>query len=187
MIVNTLLQECRHRIMQQKHVVQMIEDLNLIDEGLSRSLLDENGFLHCQQERMLFLGNTAATAAATVSSENGSSNGAGVGNGGLLEPNIELLALFNRSFRHLLTALQKNIDFDQILRWARSVMEMCVILVSDPLFFIEPFCSHLFGPSTALSLSLSLSLCNSCASVKVQVCAVCAQAETCLLSVSTGR
>lgn len=118
--------------MQQKYAIQMINDLNLIDEGLSRSLLDENGFLHRQQERMLFLGNT------TTNSGNFNGNTAAAkennlqveSSSGEVSSDSELLSLFHRSFRNLLTALQKNIDFDQILKWARSVMQKCVILVS---------------------------------------------------------
>lgn len=125
--------------MQQKYASQMIDDLNLIDEGLSRSHFDENGFFHRQQERMLFLGSTSANSAhcnGNVAIENrhiegqasGEVSSAGRHNGA----DIELPSLFHRSFRNLLTALQKNIDFDQILRWARSVMEKCVIQVSQP-------------------------------------------------------
>lgn len=130
--------------MQQKYAIQMINDLNLIDEGLSRSLLDENGFLHRQQERMLFLGNT------TVNSGNFNGNMAAAkennlqveSSSGEVSSDSELLSLFHRSFRNLLTALQKNIDFDQILKWARSVMQKCVLLVSVSQYSLYQFECH---------------------------------------------
>lgn len=148
--------------MQQKFASQMIDDLNLIDEGLSRSLLDENGFLHRQQERMLFLGNTTASGSPANYNGNGpaaiekqvqvQNSGAEMSTPGKHNlADTELHSLFHRYFRNLLTALQKNIDFDQILLWARSVMEKCVIRVSQAqlsaflLLIIRQYSLYLFG------------------------------------------
>lgn len=135
--------------MQPKNANQMIDDLNLLDEGASTStatfLLKENSLLRFQQERMLLLGDNTQTSSNGItqgadsnaqlapSSEGSLSSVSGAKTCEVAA--VELVTVFHRSFRALLASLQKSIDFDQILRWARLVMEKCILSVSFILHF----------------------------------------------------
>jgi len=145
--------------MQPKYASQMMDDLNQIwlDEssGSPYHMSDAYGPLKQQQDRILFLSHsspplncnttTAAqqlpdVAATTKKIISSSSEKVEVvpekvppSSSPPQSPDCsdtELFNMFHRAFCALLQVLQKIIDFDQILRWARALMEKCVINVS---------------------------------------------------------
>lgn len=117
----------------------MIDDLNqaLFDENnwntltpssslstsqMQQRTFDENGPLRQQQDRLLFLGitnNIEKQQQPTTTTTSPIDD----------LKTWDMDAVFHHLFQNLLQTLQKNVDFDQILRWARTLIEKCIITV----------------------------------------------------------